>query len=546
MPSSTLTPSSLATSSKVTQDHLSILDRLLSPSASIDPLIHSLSYASDDELFRALVSDLLPPSNGKEKAFELDPSTAYMALRARDTFPTYLRCIPTGVYARLKAGDMGTHQILASDLLLVHPDPRLLRDILENDLGRGQRRVSSSSLSTSEKDLQPSMLMSIFAALYPHLAFASVPALSLSTTMRLSKMLMQDTQGHHPSAHLSHLMNRLYQLSTWDKPDDVWPVLRVLLYLAKVDLESAIRMVRRLLDDRRVSLPVFGKGDPDHPAAGQLLVQSMLLRLCQTWSYSGRAWTVTKELVKTMEDSQVSPDAWNLALESVRAVLDSPAIRNIQIRNEVKGRLISLATLAKERQDLHVSGKMVGKLLDHMRDEEVVPWCAEYLALVSPSKGWPKGLERQHLTEELSLAVTKAFIPVSGQGEMLDPIDTSGLPKNLADIRLNRPNETDPSPAHVLRFLSLITRKVPLLPGQKLAIQDLIIRNIDAVLAYAVADSPEKPRITRSFERVGLLWLSGLVRARLKEASGGRRTRWRQTKTRKSADSPIDLSSDDG
>ncbi|RXK42321.1 hypothetical protein M231_00311 [Tremella mesenterica] len=494
----------IATSSSVTLDHLNQLERLFSPPP--DPLVQSLSFASDEELFKAIVG----PSSSRPKSREwenaIDAQTAYLALRSRPTFPLYLKHMPAKVYDRLRSHTpdhssqfekslsnnvtktnklfgqnpnnvnvIQVYHTFASDLMLMHPDPRILHSILELDLGRPpapfyppdpaidpapqlfpRRR---SRLDQTEM-LLPSTVAAIYQHIHRYLSASLLPKLSRQANLGISKSLISvsyplslpsstlpinhSTFQKRNSKMLAGIMTDLYITSpVWDA-EAAWVVLRIMLHLSRTDLEPAIKMVRRLLDDGRVSSAAFGKTAKDHPEAGRLLVQTMTLRLCLRWGYLARARNVAGEVLETLEKSHWTQGTWEVLEETMRTMLVG---QTKGYEEEWIGRM--LGRMRKLKDAPNVDG-LIRMFLERVEDEKLAE---RYLDLSGdPNVASSQTLMRDALEMEDIMSNEEGMSTIKSQVE--STTDESGERKLQGQVKNVKERNVEISPKHLIRLLS--------------------------------------------------------------------------------------------
>lgn len=362
-------PSSLATSSRITLDHplhapLSFTlpyfppapSESVSPPALVDSaksvldhqpdpvLPFMLTFASDEELVKALFPpssssrfsssspSRTPRSDKKEKGLfgvtwisTLDPSLAYLALRSRPTFTSFLQNLTATnigeTYELLKPS--GLHERLVSDLLLRHPQDTLLATILELE-SRPQLNSANTKIKTSTSgipkvalaldQLRPSLVTSIYSVLTP----SSRTSLSRRANLLVSKALISQAE----TSLIPPLFHHLTRSTDW-QPEGVWILLNLILALVRHhDIDKAIPLLHNLVADNRLpASALLGKGLSAHSEAKVLIVQTMILRAALEWRFFARARTLATELLETLKRSENCEPVWNLILDVVRVSL---------------------------------------------------------------------------------------------------------------------------------------------------------------------------------------------------------------------------------
>jgi hypothetical protein len=326
--------SPLATSSKITLDHplhapLPFTLPHTPPSERSDPALPILlNYASDDELINSLHSG---SDNASSNPFNLsvdwtstiDPALAYLTLRSRPAFTPFLADRGLGrnierIYGALRPS--GLHQRLVSDLLLRNPDPKLLAKIIDMD-ANGLKARSFDNLRTS-----------LITAIYANLPDYQRASFSRSTNIRISKALV--SQGD--TTHIAAIFHNLYNSTTWEPPG-VWILLSLILHLTQHQaVEDALPLLQHLIRNQRLpAAALVGRGDPSHPQAPAITVQSIIIRSILSYPFYERARQLSTDLLDLLSSSRNHGPAWDLLLEVCRVNLVGGTRPEMQFVNDM-------------------------------------------------------------------------------------------------------------------------------------------------------------------------------------------------------------------
>jgi hypothetical protein len=326
-------PSSIATSSRTKIDDLPFF------APPKDPVILSLAYASDTELIDALLIDrpksrtststrgIVSPYNTKWSS-TVDPAFAFLALRDRGSFPTFIENIGTDLRRIWKGLTVsGMHQILASDLLLRNSDPRVLREVLELDAG-------------TESKLRHNIVASMYREVLPHINARRVKQISRPAMFNVAEALMAKTTGPDPKL-LTEIWTALYTSSTeGDSPKSLLAI--TLNLVSKGEVEGSVKMIKQLAEVDRVSFRSTEKVDPGHPELVSLSVLGIVLRTALESKFGDLARDVVEEMLETMKRSEISASTYKLVLGVCRweiLTLDKGSV------NWACGTLIKLSSL---------------------------------------------------------------------------------------------------------------------------------------------------------------------------------------------------------
>ena len=239
----------------------------------------------------------------------IDPALAYLTLRSRPAFTPFLADRGLGknierIYGALRPS--GLHQRLVSDLLLRNPDPKLLAKIVDMD-ANGLKARSFDNLRTS-----------LITAIYAMLPDYQRASFSRSTNIRISKALV--SQGD--TTHIAAIFHNLYNSTTWE-PAGVWILLSLILHLAQHQaVEDALPLLQHLVRNQRLpSAALVGRGDPSHPKAPAVTVQSIIIRSVLSYRFYERARQLSTDLLDLLSHSRHHGPAWELLLEVCRVNL---------------------------------------------------------------------------------------------------------------------------------------------------------------------------------------------------------------------------------
>ncbi|RSH81600.1 hypothetical protein EHS25_006222 [Saitozyma podzolica] len=354
-----------ASSSKQTLDH----PLFLRPPPS-DPISAALLFATDEDLVNALTSSPSSTSGASELSIATplatgrddwtsttDPGLAFLALRSRPTYSPFLQSLRPylhRLYHRLKAS--GTHQLLVSDLLLRHPDPRILADLLELD--------ASSPLPDR---LRPSLVVSLYTHLLPTISKPRQRRpLSRHANLYVAKVALSKSE----IKLLPPLFDSLYPTTEWE-PEGAWVLIRLILNTLPSDAASAVRMFRRLVADEHIPRDLLGRTNPRHPKFREVLVLSAIIRCCMDWKLYVRAEGIANDLVGVMRDSAPAEGGVDAVLELVRTSIAGKQVDQVtwagkMIRDLAEGGIAD------------IDGGLVTAFLETVPDQVAADW---YLTL---------------------------------------------------------------------------------------------------------------------------------------------------------------------
>lgn len=332
-------PSSTATSSHYTLDHPFWFDRP-------DPAISALTHATDDELFKSL---LLPTtrrgkSKGKQRQNDWlgDPRLSFLALRSRPTYTAFLQSIHpflNTVYDRLKKA--GQHELLISDLLLRHPDPRLLRDLLEIEFRLPTRSPSSFGSNTNqsrltiaeqEDQLRGSLVTTIYSTIEKSLANRKLEALNYRTLIAVCR-------AYTARQDIPSLIQAWHTLRLACPSDDKETAYLLLSFVAFVssrtlsDSPIAFGMLHSLIKDEMLPSGIFLRDLGNHPRRREILILGAVVRSCLYWKLDIKAREHAGELLSVVLDG-VTParqgkEALELVLEVCRVAEGTKALKGL-------------------------------------------------------------------------------------------------------------------------------------------------------------------------------------------------------------------------
>lgn len=302
-------PSPIATSSAWTLDHP--LWATPPISAKRQNIIAALIFASDEDLVSALVA--FPRSlharleeHGEEWAASIDSGMAFLALRSRPTYDLFLQNLRPSlskVFNRLVQTD--NHHLLVSDILLRHPDPHLLRDLLEANNGISERR-----------QIRQTLQLTIFSRIGPSLAH--LLPLPRTAVFRLAKAVL-----NHRSASvetITAVFNQLRLSTSPDRAEEMWTLFSLIHHAFRKDRHAALQMLSDLTTDS----PFYAielQSDPKHSAYASIELHGTALRFALMHKLKLRAQASTEALVASTEHTELSLEGWNCVMESVRTAL---------------------------------------------------------------------------------------------------------------------------------------------------------------------------------------------------------------------------------
>ena len=279
-----------STALRVSRGSSSVLpaDLFTPPETPIDPLW----YASDEDLRRTICRS----DTTSSWLASISPAQAYETLRSRPSFLSFLENLRSDLpSAYLTLRKTGTHSLLLSDLLLRHPDARILRDVLEaeadgrrafaKEMGRPRARRKMSPelrskirLRRKKTELRANQVMTVIGTVRLAIKNGSVGDLSV----RASIMVLNDLIRSSPSLGTSfplrdpestdtvaapsrptisgepegqeetialcqHLWTRLYF-----EPGTMAPLLSLLVHLYRLSPTQSLAHLRQLIQDDRL------------------------------------------------------------------------------------------------------------------------------------------------------------------------------------------------------------------------------------------------------------------------------------------------------
>ena len=301
---STPKASPIATSSDVTLE-----DFPLVPSS--DPIIASLTYATDTELIDAVLTEP-PPKSAKSRRYvspydldwksSIDPAFAYLALRTRPTFNRFIEHIRPRVrvvYDALRSS--GMHQLFASDVLMRSGDSIVLRELLEIDgLHRAQWRASAT--------------VSIYRHIQPSLASRKLKPLSPHALKAVARALIAEQEAEL----LPGVFDAIFTRVPWSKAE-AWDMFAIILYMARAgEADAAASMLSKLIEAKYIPKSALGRSDTTHPEAKTLVVQSVIVRCALEMGLFEHIRIAADDLLATLARSKATPTTSELILELCR------------------------------------------------------------------------------------------------------------------------------------------------------------------------------------------------------------------------------------
>lgn len=296
-------PSTIATSSKVTLDQFPVGENGIL--IEDDPI--TSFGAADQDLFDAIL--LVGSSPGDPFSFQwastIDPIFAFLCLRRRPSYLHFLQMVKSDLKRLHETFRPSTlFQLLVTDLLLWNPETSGLADILELEAG-GEGHLRSSHIAT------------IYDLIRGDLKAGALPPLSRKASSFVAKALIEADEIET----LPDAWRGLFAVTTWT-PDGAWALFNIILHLIRRDsIDSAMPLVKLLVDHGLVPESAFNRSNPRHPKATVLLVQSLILRSCLDLKLYVRAQKVAEDVLRTMESSEMAAAAVELLLETCRSVI---------------------------------------------------------------------------------------------------------------------------------------------------------------------------------------------------------------------------------
>jgi hypothetical protein len=212
-------------------------------------------------------------------------------------------------------------------LLLRNPDPKLLAKIIDMD-ANGLKARSFDNLRTS-----------LITAIYGQLPDYQRASFSRSTNIRISKALV--SQGD--TTHIPAIFHHLYNSTTWEPPG-VWILLSLILHLTQHQaVEDALPLLQHLVRNQRLpAAALVGRGDPSHPLAPAITVQTIIIRSILSYRFYERARQLSTDLLDLLTQSKYHGPAWDLLLEVSRVNLVGGTKPEMQFVNDM---LSGMATI---------------------------------------------------------------------------------------------------------------------------------------------------------------------------------------------------------
>ena len=241
------------------------------------------------------------------------------------------------------------HQLLASDLLLRNGDPRVMKEVLENDV-------------KGKTSLRSSVLVSIYKHILPSLSSRKLSPLSGKANLLVANALMQEGD----TALLPQVFDDLYSTFVWN-PAKAWDVFSIILYLTRMgQADEALVMLQRLVQDDHLPRNAIGRSNPTHPEAVTLLIQSIIVRSCLEFKLYDRAQDATEDLFGTLERSVLSSHTTELLYETCRSAIAGHRQDQIVWAGSL---LIRFAHLPKAPT---LPSSIINNYLDHVRGQRTL------------------------------------------------------------------------------------------------------------------------------------------------------------------------------
>ena len=314
-----LKPSPIASSSKYTLD-----DVFLPPPEQSDPVVSSLQYATDAELYHALLSpyspevhDHLPPhlrpyakrasASHAEWTTSIDPSYAFLALRERSTYRQLLDYIGPcleRIYQTLQRS--GMHEILASDIHLHHRNPRVLGSLLEVAAG-----------SDPKRPLRSNMIISLYAAMQKGTTSWVSPQLGGEGLKMVIRALIKSKENFDL---LQQAWEEIFAMSRREDPP--WAIYSIPLHLADWGhLDVAVEQVNRIREAMHTPHSPRRPISESSSEARHMAIMKTCLHAALRLQYQTASQRATGKIVHLCRDTGLDEQASQLVFRACQHAL---------------------------------------------------------------------------------------------------------------------------------------------------------------------------------------------------------------------------------
>jgi hypothetical protein len=253
------------------------------------------------------------------------------------------------------------HQLFVSDLLLRHPDPLVLRDLLQLN-GEIVTRAGSKAEQGGPSGLRASLVHSMYAIVRPAGRVHHILTAQANLSICRAMVETSDWDG------LERAWMDLYD-TTDHSPESNYQLLRLLIELEPHRRDRAMSMFSTMVTTGASRLPkgILGKVDDKHPYTAQLLLRTAAVRACCKWKLYTRAQVAAEQLLDVAVDgagvdgSQAVVDACSLVRQVCRVSLASGQDEDLEWTRRMLGRF------AEMRRDPHTAKstpRIPGRLID--------------------------------------------------------------------------------------------------------------------------------------------------------------------------------------
>ena len=219
------------------------------------------------------------------------------------------------------------HQLLASDLLLIHRDARVLRDLLELNAAEGM----------GGRPLRHSVVASMYRRLDPELERGHVEGLSVKAMSTIVKALIWEGN----SALLSTAFMRLHAAAGEKGVKNLpWEVFSIILhFIRQGQLDVAGTLLQRLDLDGRLAGMAHAE-DLDHLDISR--IQSVCLRAALAQRQYSQAQIIASELLDTAQQTSLTNEIADILYETCRVAIVSQNPGDLTWAGDTLLRLVNL------------------------------------------------------------------------------------------------------------------------------------------------------------------------------------------------------------
>ena len=314
----TVSASPIATSSKVKIDDFPDL-----PIDSSDPIAQSLHHATDKDLHKSILNAPLPPTENPTKRRQpkrqllaswnidwtssIDPGLAFLELRERPTYQQFLAHIRPRferIYRGLKAS--GMHQMLASDLLMLHPDPHILWTLLQVE-----------ARCRADRPLRSSTLIAIYGKTRPVIMAERLGRIDVEVCKMVIQTLMEEDEDRDLDL-LKFAWEHLLRAASTDSPP--WELLSIpLRFVKEGEIQQATEMMETLGGRDGLLSMRIGRINPSLPDDVKVhAILAICLRSALRLRFYDTAQDVTVQLLELVERTSLPRASFHLILDACR------------------------------------------------------------------------------------------------------------------------------------------------------------------------------------------------------------------------------------